>query len=277
MGELAKAMLIELNQTFTDKKAGGREVEVQFNPDSLKVTYANQLEQAKGGDQSSGNPGRQFVGSGTTKLALQLWFDVTAMQKDPVDDVRRLTEKVIYFMTAQTSEVDRKKKAPPGVRFSWGSFQFDGIVEGLEQTLDFFSPDGKPLRANISMTFSQQKILTTKFGDDGRVPAEPGRKPLKSANSGDSVQKMAAKNGKGDWQSIAAANGVEDPLRLPPGQLLDLDVGVSGGIGISGGVGISAGATAGIAGASAGIAVSASAPRLNASLGGSVSGAFGTN
>src|SRR4051812_18967920 len=124
---LTRAKLIELNQQFTDKKDGGNSVEVQFNPESLKVTFANQLVQPQGGDQAAGNPGRQFVGAGTTKLALQLWFDVTAMEQDPVDDVRRLTQKVIYFMTPQKSDADANKLAPPGVRFQWGSFLFDGM------------------------------------------------------------------------------------------------------------------------------------------------------
>ena len=241
MSELAKAKLIELDETFDKENKKGQVVEVQFNPESLKLTYANQLEQAKGGDQASGNAGRQFVGAGTTKLALQLWFDVTAMQKDPVDDVRRLTQKVIYFMTPQDSKTDPKKQVPPGVRFSWGSFVFDGMVEGMEETIEFFSPEGKPLRASISLTMSQQKIFKAELTGTGNVPVLPGRKPLTSAKAGDSLQNMAAKNGKGNWQSIAAANGIEDPLRMSPGQLIDLNAGVSGGIGVGGGLGGSVG------------------------------------
>src|SRR5437588_2944797 len=106
-------------------------------------------------------------------------------------------------MTPQKSDADPKKLAPPGVRFAWGSFLFDGMVEGLEESLEFFSPKGKPLRASITLTLSQQKILETGFRGDGKVPGRPGHKPLKSAKSGDSVQGMAAKNGKDDWQSIA--------------------------------------------------------------------------
>jgi hypothetical protein len=285
-GGLKRAKLIELNPTFTRPKKGGQQVEVQFNPESLKVTYANELKQPEGGDQASGTGGRQFVGAGTTKLALQLWFDVTAMEQDPVDDVRRLTEKVIFFMTPQKSTFDSKKLAPPGVRFSWGSFLFDGVVEGLEQTLEFFSSDGKPLRANISLTLSQQKILQAKFEGEGKVPAQPGRTKLSSANDGDSVPKMAAKNGKGDWQSIAAANGIEDPLRLPAGQLIDLDAGVSAGAGaslaVSAGVGVSLGAgvsTTALASGGAGALARVAAPSVSsiAALGGSVSGSFTVN
>lgn len=259
MPALAKATLTELDQGFENDKPDGQQVEVQFNPETLKVTFANQIVQPQGGDQAAGNAGRQFVGAGTTKLALQLWFDVNAMEKDPVDDVRRLTQKVIYFMTPQKSDADPTKLAPPGVRFQWGAFLFKGMVEGLEETLEFFSPDGKPLRASIGLTLSQQKILESKFEGEGRVPARPGQKPLKAAKQGESLQSMAGKNGKSDWQSIAAGNGIEDPLRMAPGALVDLNLNV--------------GASAGIAG-SASLGTSASpgtSVALNASLGGTAS------
>jgi hypothetical protein len=272
MATLAKAKLIELKQDFTKEKDDGQQVEVQFNPESLKVTFANQLVQPAGGDQAAGNAGRQFVGAGTTKLAVQLWFDVTAMEENPVDDVGRLTQKVVFFMTPQKSDEDPKKLAPPGVRFQWGSFLFDGMVEAMEESLEFFSPDGKPLRASISLTLSQQKILEVKFEGDGKVPKQPGHAPLKAAKQGDSLQNMAKKNGKDDWQSIAVANGVEDPLRMAPGQLVNLNPGniAGGAFGVS-------------VGGSLGVSVSASLPdsvvssvgvtgSVNASLGGAVSG-----
>lgn len=278
---LAKAQLIELDQSFEKEKDGGRKVAVQFNPESLKVTFANQIVQPQGGDQAAGNSGRQFVGAGTTKLALQLWFDVTAMEKDAVDDVRRLTQDVVYFMTPQKSDQDPAKLAPPGIRFQWGSFLFDGMVEALEETLEFFSPDGKPLRAGITLTLSQQKILVSTFDGDGKVPNRPGQTPLKSAKQGDSLQGMAGKDGKQDWQGIAAANGIEDPLRMSPGQLVNLEAGVgasvSGGASFGASAGVSFGASAGVsggvsAGASASASLGASASGPNAALGGSAGG-----
>jgi len=267
---LEKAKLIELDQAFKDKKEGGQTVDVQFNPESLKLTYANQLEQAKGGDQGSGNAGRQFVGGGTTKLALQLWFDVTAMQENPVDDVRRLTKKIVYFMNAQksTDPKDKGKMVPPGVRFSWGSFLFDGMVEGMEETIEFFSPEGKALRASITLTMSQQKILIAEFEEPSKVDQLLGRKPLTRAKQGDSLQNIAAKKGNIDWQSIAAANGIEDALRLPAGQLIDLNAGITGGadVGFGGGSG-GLGASLSIGG-SVGVSVNAAikVKGLNASL-----------
>lgn len=249
MTELVKAYLVELDPDFVKEKPGAKPVDVQFNPETLKVTFANQLVQPAGGDQAAGNTGRQFVGAGTTKLALTLWFDVTAMTKDPVDDVRRLTQKVIYFMTPTPDAKDAKKMVPPATRFVWGSFLFDGIVEGLEESLEFFDANGKPLRAQITLTIGQQKILTAKFTGDGKVPLSPGQKPMSQAKAGDSVQSMAGAADKGAnpsaWKGIASANGIEDPLRLSPGQMIDLKAGVGlgsggAGFGVSTGAGFSA-------------------------------------
>jgi hypothetical protein len=274
---LVKATLVELDAGFKKPKDGAVPFEVQFNPESLKVTFANAIEPPKGGDQSSGAGGQQFVGAGSTKLALQLWFDVTAMEKNPVDDVRRVTKNVIYFMTPQKAS-DPKKKVPPGVRFQFGTFIFDGIVEALEETIDFFSPEGKALRSAITLTFTKQEILEKGPEGESNVASRPGIKPLASAKQGDSVQNMAGKNGKDDWQSIAAGNGIEDPLRMSPGALVDLDAsaGFGGGASIGGsfGAGFDAGAAAsfdGGIGATLQVNASVGASGPNAALGGSVS------
>ncbi|HEX6660516.1 MAG TPA: peptidoglycan-binding protein [Sphingomicrobium sp.] len=242
---LAKAKLIELKQDLSTELPGGKKVDVQFNPESMKVTLANQVEQPKSGDQSAGTAGIQFVGAGNSKLALTLWFDVTAMTDSPLDDVRRLTRDVVYFMNPKPSEKDKSKLSPPGMRFSWGSFIFDGVVEGLEESLEFFSAAGKPLRASISLTMVQQKILVAKFEDSGVLQGRPGQRPFTAAKQNQSLQQMADASGKGgNWQPIADANGIEDPLRMPPGKLIDLDAKVD----VGGNFGASAGASVGVSG-----------------------------
>lgn len=242
---LVKAKLIELEEDLVTEKSGGKEVKVQFNPESFKVTYANEVKQPEGGNQAAGTSGMQFVGAGTTKLALTLWFDVTAMTEEPVDDVRRLTKEVVYFMTPHESQRDASKLVPPGLRFVWGSFVFDGMVEGLEESLEFFSPDGKPLRAQITLTVGQQKILVANFNDPNTAGPRAGQRPFTPAPKGKSLQDMAAADGKGgDWQGIASANKIEDPLRLAPGTPIDLSLGANAGASLGGGVGFGTSAPA---------------------------------
>src|SRR5437016_193238 len=77
-----KAVLYELDARGKEKL--GSRVPVQFNPETLKVTFANQVVPPKSegsGDQSDTSR-IQYVGKGTSKLSVQLWFDVTS---DPPD------------------------------------------------------------------------------------------------------------------------------------------------------------------------------------------------
>jgi hypothetical protein len=210
---------------------------VQFNPETLKVSFANLEATPSGAGDQQGKPARQFVGAGTTKLSLQLWFDVTAPmppEQKKEQDVRKLTAKVAYFITPKP---EGDKFVPPAVRFIWGSFQFDGIMESMEESLEFFSSDGRPLRASITINLTQQKITEFTFratAGPGAKPS-PGTRPLTPAPQGKSVQNMADSQGKGDnWQDIASANGIENPRLLQPGQLLDLNASASVSFGVSG-------------------------------------------
>lgn len=238
--QIAKAQLIELDESLKKEADNAKKVTVQFNPDSLKLAFANQIQNSNpstagsgagagagggSGDQASGTSGRQFVGAGTTKLSVQLWFDANATADgQEVDDVRRLTQDVIYFITPKKSKQDESRFVPPGVRFSWGSFLFDGLIDGIEENIEFFSPEGKPLRASISLSLSQQTILVANFGDSARpagTPRGPGANPLSAASADGTLQAMASASGR-EWQSIAAANGIDNPRQLAAGQLIDL-------------------------------------------------------
>lgn len=232
---LEKAQLWELESDFTTEKSPPKRVTVQFNPDTLKVSFANQIVQPSNAGDQNGTPARQYVGAGTTKLALQLWFDVTAPVPEgvaKVDDVRRLTQQVAYFITPKETQDNPPKYVPPAVRFLWGSFQFDGMMDSLEENLEFFSSEGKPLRASMSLNLSQQKITRFAFRDTGAPPggsglsgAAPGTKPLLQASAGASLQELAASAGaSASWQDIASANGIENPRLLQPGQLIDVNV-----------------------------------------------------
>jgi hypothetical protein len=287
--KLEKAKLVQLDSDFKKDIEPDTAVTVQFNPESLKVTFANQLVQPKGAGDQKGTPSRQFVGAGTTKLALTLWFDVGSPQDGdkPVNDVRKLTQKVAFFITPKDAGQKKDSFTPPGVSFRWGTFRFDGLMDSLEETLEYFSPEGRPLRASLALSLSQQQIRPFAFGKAGAAsnpPAgagTPGTNPLAQAPAGSSVQSLADGAGLGaNWQGIAAANGIENPRLLAPGALLDLNLsspqfgislGVQGGaLGVAAAtasIGASAGLSApGGADASAGASASAGA---NGSIGGS--------
>jgi hypothetical protein len=101
-------------------------------------------------------------------------------------------------------------------------------MDSMDETLEFFSAEGKPLRASVAIALSQQKITKFPLGAGGPggapgAPRTPGTNPLAQAAAGASLPQLAAVGGVGAaWPQIALANGIEDPLRLQPGQLVNL-------------------------------------------------------
>jgi hypothetical protein len=218
---LAKAKLVEVRWTGDPPQSevvpGGKEVLVQFNPESLKLNFANE-------DNSRGqsSPG-QTTGSGTSKLAVELVFDTTTTGTD----VRRNTEDIAYFIKAPPDRNNRPVQ--PGMGFEWGSFIFRGVVKSMDETLDYFSEEGVPLRANISLSVAQPNIefIPARAGGAGGAPGagqgSGATTPLEAAGANDNVQKLAARNGKSsDWKAIASANKIDDPLRLRAGALINV-------------------------------------------------------
>ena len=229
--QLIKAELREIrydNSQQAEEINPDQTVKVQFNPESLKVNFANQK---AGGDQRGGSA-VQFVGAGTTKLSLDLWFDAARPLADGSleanGDVRRLTQKVAYFITPVKAEGEEDKWIPPSVRFLWGTFLFDGVMDSMNESLEYFGADGKPLRAKVSIGLSRQEIQF-QFGDQQSpgLPSSsaPGTRPQQQARQGDTLQGMAGRSGKPEaWKIVATANGIENPRQVPLGTLIDINI-----------------------------------------------------
>jgi hypothetical protein len=230
---LAKAKLVQIelgNDNVDSREASpGHTVTVQFNPETLKVVYANTM---KGGDQSGGGA-IQFVSKSSTKLSVELWFDTSALADE--DDVRRRTKQVNYFFTPVRQG---DGMAPPPVRFSWGSFLFEGVMDTMDETLEFFSADGRPQRAKVSISITSQEIQFHEPQQPSSGGNLLGVAPLVQARAGDSLQQMIGRGsdrgaGAPGWQAVAAANGIENPRRLQPGTFIDLNARAPG-VGASG-------------------------------------------
>jgi hypothetical protein len=216
---------VELQDPPTGKDA--KSFTVQFNPQSLKLSYSNQT---AGGDGGKKDSSTQYTARQSTKLSLELWFDVSLGvaagrvlkgSGDKMADVRVLTQEVAYFLTPQKANLDGEEVVgPPGVKFNWGNFEFKGIMESMDESIDYFSPKGNPLRASVSISIAKQEI-TYQPSPLLVSSSAPGTQPLRTANLGDSLQQMAAKAGISDWKAIASANNLDNPRQLSAGSLLN--------------------------------------------------------
>ena len=115
----------------------GTSQDVLFNPKEYSVQKSVQWEPHKAPGLDT--PEQEFTSGNPAVLSVELFFDT---YEDKKDVRKEHTEKI---MTLALVDVDKHR--PPLVMFSWGGFQFTGVVESLTLRYTMFLPDGKPCRA----------------------------------------------------------------------------------------------------------------------------------
>lgn len=198
--QLAHAQLIPIENGEPDLEQA---IEVQFNPTSLQVNLTNNLRAAENGADTQ----TQYIESSSSKLAIQLLFDSTSDSTDVRLKTIRIAEQ---FMQPRGED----NQAPKSCRFQWGSFSFDGMLQGYDETLDYFSPEGIPLRSSLSLNFVENRY---QFEIDESVQATRGDLPtLTPAAAADSVDRSNSKAGASprEWRATALFNGIES-ARFP--------------------------------------------------------------
>jgi hypothetical protein len=295
----------KLKDTMTDQNLG---IEVQFNPLTLKVSLANSL---KENEQDTANTASQYIGNSSSNLSVEFIFDTSdtyrispkegseqaaAKPKDVRDYVKKIATN---FMTPAAMEDNNA--VPQRCLFAWGTFLFTGLMESLEETLDFFSPEGTPLRATVAIKLSESRFQFI----NKEAEAQKKETPTHAGASESTTQanQDAGKDEK-EWRDTAMYNGVESPREPAPQGLSvpsstateklksqaapNIGGGAKGGFGAGLGAGFSAGAGGGLSlsggisgglsgglsgGISGGLSAGASGG-FNGSVGGNVGGSI---
>jgi len=147
MSELKKAVL-----KLIDSKGNlGDPIPVQFNPSTLKLQISNQTE----GGESRGRQARQYTGSSSTILTMELVFDTAdeGTTDQPVSVLTK-TSQIEQFVYPRSER--KSKQAPPKLHFEWGGLILEGVVQSITIDLEHFAPNGVPLRAKVGLSFKEQ-------------------------------------------------------------------------------------------------------------------------
>jgi nucleoid-associated protein YgaU len=158
----------------------------------------------------------EFKGSEACKLTLELFFDATdSLDSSVVDSVETLFSCTVPAGGDPT-------KWPPLVVLYWGSVtSFLGFVTSVQAKYTLFAPNGTPLRATCSVSIEEMPYPAPK-----QNPTSGGLAALSQHTlvAGDTLASIAYRE-YGDpalWRPLAAFNGIDDPMRLRPGTVLDL-------------------------------------------------------
>jgi hypothetical protein len=213
---LVAAVIYEVDEKGK-KKGGGLSVPCMFNPYKYSVSKSNTFNEEPQNDADT--PQGEFYKSGAQTLSLDLTFDTY----ESGDDVSQVTNELWKFMMTKTrpeSEYN-EKIAPPQVAFEWGVFCFVSYITQMTQNFTLFKPDGTPVRASVSVTFTQY----TDVNDYPKQNPTSGGGPIERVwhvVAGDRLDTIAAEvyDDAGKWRLIAEHNRITNPLALHPGQQL---------------------------------------------------------
>ncbi|MBD2503806.1 CIS tube protein [Anabaena azotica] len=203
---------------------------VLFNPESYTISKSVTWSppQTSGGSANthskSNAPVISFGGGDSRQLTLELFFDVTSpinrvSKTIIIKDVREETNKI-----ATLTLIEPNEDQPRVCEISWGQapansdFPFLGVITSLTQRFTQFSRDGRPVRANLSVTFKE--FLDPKL-DKLRTNPQLIIRVLKGGDSLSSIAAEVYRNPK-NWRIIAQANNIDDPRRLSVGRSLTI-------------------------------------------------------
>jgi hypothetical protein len=217
----------ENGEILSGAEQRNNKVTVHFNPEFLDITFTNSIQQGK-----RNQPAQVSETETTAKLSMELVFDTTLTGLD----VRTETNKLIRMMNP-TQERPRRnnnnRQIPSIVIFQWGTIWFEGYIDSYREKIDFFSIQGVPLRATVTLSMTQQERkfepratngAKNNLGGDLSPANNPAlnrsNAPIKhigfniSINDALRAGNLSASGSSALARSVAMANSVEN-MRLP--------------------------------------------------------------
>lgn len=243
--QILRARLVPINNG--ERAPEAEWIPVQFNPNSLRINYSNTMA-AERSTSRNASPAPQYIDKSESTFSVQLIYDTTvpgpakgefswtetsvANSQNYLNekktgeathqantDVRKLTKKITdQFIDPTKSPQSNGHSVPRKCQFEWGAFIFRGMISSYSETLDFFSPEGIPLRATVALTLKEDSFQFEQLNIAAKQRASLGFSSPASTQaatapaSGAAAATAAAAAGKNpkDWRDVAMLNGIED-------------------------------------------------------------------
>lgn len=209
---------------------------VLFNPSEISYSKSVKWESAPVADKGWASQAmrQDFQSSEPETLSITLFFDTYESRQssggirafvvptNPFTSAPQATDVKVH--TEQVAELARISPAlhrPPRCELWWGKFRlFVGVLTSLDQTFTLFMPDGTPVRAELSCTFTEFNTLVRNIRTRELQSSDVAKTVVMQRT--DTLQSIAAAeyNDASLWRHIAKANGIINPRTVKPGTRL---------------------------------------------------------
>lgn len=217
---MAQTQLKKATITVLGGADRGKVISVLFNPTEYSFERSNSYKAAA--VPGLGSPLLQFVNGECDSLSMELFMDdytdpsgpTSLLQKENNPLGKRLTE------VSRLLNIDRDLHAPPPVRFNWGPFEFNAVIEKLGRKVTMFHPDGTPARVSLSVSFKEYRTLRQQLEEPRRESADKTKRRI--VIGAEQLWFIAAReyDNPYEWVRIADANDLDDPRGIAPGDWL---------------------------------------------------------
>ncbi len=217
---MSKAQLKKATITVLDGADKGKVLGVLFNPTEYSFERTNSYKATA--VPGLGSPLLQFVNGEADTLSMELFLDDYTDPKGPTSLQQKENDPLAKRLTdlSKLLLIDRDLHAPPPVRFNWGPMEFFAVIEKLGRKVTMFHPDGSPARATLSVSFKEYRTLRQQLEDPRRESADKSKRRVVVGR--ERLWFIAAReyDDPNEWTRIAAANDLDDPRDIAPGDWL---------------------------------------------------------
>ena len=198
----------------------GKIIGVLFNPTEYSFERTNSYKATPVPGLSS--PLLQFVNGECDQLSMELFLDDYTDPGGPTSLLQKESDPVVKRLEdiSKLLLIDRDLHAPPPVRFDWGPMKFFAVIEKLGRKVTMFHPDGTPARATLSVSFKEYRTLRQQLQEPRRESADKSKRRVVVGR--EQLWRIAAReyDDPNEWIRIAAANDLDDPRDIEPGDWL---------------------------------------------------------
>ena len=210
-------------------------VTFKFNPEQIQISRQANVTNRPSASSNTGSPagasGSIFRRSAGARIMVNnIWFRGSGIKHDCDQLLNWLSPgggllgaAIGAVASAATGGAINLASRLPTLIFTWGPLVYEVCLTNANINYVRFTESGEPIRAKVSISMQEQPSLLAILSTNPTSGGLPGRRQHVVA-SGDSLQSIAnASYGSPNrWRALAEANGIDDPTRMRPGQVVYL-------------------------------------------------------
>lgn len=211
---MAKQQLKISRWDVVTRKTTSETFEAMINPAGYTLT--NTMEMRPGGKAK----GRERA---TLKLK-KLYLDGTGVVPSGAGSPKTVKQQIDALREITSARMEKRKVVYPVVEVTWGTLSYLGRVTALETEYTLFAPDGRPVRAEVSLTlieFHEGQVQQVANQSTEAMVAQV------TAQAGDRLPELAFKAYQDPRmaQALGRFNDLTSIRNVPPGTTLALPSG----------------------------------------------------